>query len=120
MTFRVGQEVVCVDDSDGKSTGRYPVTTHIAKGGKYTIRWIGIIKYSGKVGVRLAGIERIEIMDGGYDHPFLASRFRPIVKTDISIFTSMLAPRPSQKEMAEAYREGAERWAREHNTVKLA
>lgn len=80
MTFRVGQKVVCVDDSR-------PVVgwakQWLRKGNIYEIR---SIEPDGDI--HLIEIAR----ESGT--PFYHSRFRPIVerKTDISIFTAMLKP----------------------------
>lgn len=91
--FHVGQKVVCVDDSPGAfSKCRllalkqiYTVTAYIPRGiGAVSPTEIGIVD-----GVKLAEV------DTGPDFQwFLASRFRPVKETDISIFTAMLAPKP--------------------------
>ena len=84
MAFRVGQEVVCVDDTPNPCFDR----CSLKRGQIYTIIFIS----DDGLGVCVAEAE---------PHPdakdFFASRFRPIVKTDISIFTAMLAPSPKQR-----------------------
>lgn len=78
MTFRVGQEVVCVDEDE--ATKHYG----IYKDRVYTIA--SIFEKAGAIFVYLAEVTS----DGGW----YASRFRPVVtrKTDISVFTAMLTP----------------------------
>ncbi len=77
--LKVGDEVVCVDDKVG-----FEQWLGIRAGEVYTIRWIG--QYSHYIhgdylGVRLAGVERMDCPHFGYkDVPFAASRFKPVVK----------------------------------------
>lgn len=88
MNFRVGQEVVCIDDnfqSMGFSYLDFPV-----KGNVYVIQEI----FNGGKSVTLRGMA--ENISGGRAG-FYCRRFRPIVKTDISIFQAMLAPIHSQE-----------------------
>ena len=95
--IKVGDEVVCVDD--GSATAHqyvYAVRDCIVQGEKYIVRWVGVNPATGNICVRLVGITRPQ------DYPFRADRFRPIVKTDISIFTAMLAPSPEQRTDADA------------------
>jgi hypothetical protein len=98
--FWVGQQVVCVDDSD-----HFPHiqvvhnVIEVKKGQIYTIRWIGMYRpywvmtdgHSKSPGPFLSA-RLVEITRPGPDVPFLAIRFRPLVKTDISIFQAMLTP----------------------------
>jgi hypothetical protein len=94
MTFRVGQEVVCVDDSAfgflGSSYLDYPV-----KGTVYVVQEI----FNGGQSLTLRGMEKNR---WGVRAVFFCSRFRPIVKTDISIFTAMLAPAPKKRVRTDA------------------
>jgi len=77
--FRVGQKVVCVDDSPGKGTGRAPT---FSKGEVCEVTRLEPLYECVAVGVN------------GEDWTWHPSRFRPVVerKTDISIFTQMLGP----------------------------
>jgi hypothetical protein len=84
--FRVGQEVVCVDDHSCIDLG-------LKRGNIYTIAEIGISCASDAPIVKLVETSPIQ--------QFWQSRFRPIVKTDISIFTSMLLPAPTHKQVRE-------------------
>lgn len=89
MTFRVGQEVVCVrgdgdswiDDCGGVCPG--PEKNEVLK-----IVWITYV--DGEMGLCFA--EYPNDYDG-----FVATAFRPVVKTDISIFTAMLDRAPTQE-----------------------
>lgn len=95
MTFRVGMEVECIDDSVRNVDPRSYPGGHYApnwpvKGCTYTIRDIG------KFGLLLHEIvnpARDFLEEYGEAH-FDPRRFRPIIKraTDISIFTQMLRP----------------------------
>lgn len=96
--FHVGQKVVCVDASANK---KYlppgycisdPDLDGLAKGRIYIIR--GIIFIRRVPCVFLEEIIREVEPAFGFEAPYSAARFRPIVerKTDISIFTKMLKP----------------------------
>jgi hypothetical protein len=92
MTFRVGQKVVCVDDAGTDETGRI----ELVRGTIYTVRWQGF-HWSDYYPeplycVRLEEVWRKDewVGDDNEDCPFRASRFRPLIETDISIFTAML------------------------------
>jgi hypothetical protein len=76
MTFRVGQKVVCVNDSC-----QYWTRPWIRKGHVYTV------SHFADNGVHL-------VESPGKPRGFFSWRFRPAVerKTDISIFTKMLKP----------------------------
>ena len=88
--FYIGQQVVCVDDRETDARGSRELT----RGSIYTVSWIGhwdwIAITNGfpdcGLGVSVAEIKRRLAV------PFWHGRFRPLKKTDISIFTSMLAP----------------------------
>lgn len=84
MTFRIGQKVVCVDASPYYCTPR--VSTSLRLNAVYTIRALHDL-----YGITCVSVEEIE---GGIEHAFAATRFRPVVtrKTDISIFTKLLTP----------------------------
>lgn len=96
MTFRIGQKVVCVDDSGGNYSP-WPISIDstvdgLTKNRVYHIRRVG--KYRGAKVVWLAEINRGRCSN----HPragevgFARERFRPLIerKTDISIFTEIL------------------------------
>lgn len=90
--FEIGQQVVCVDDGDdpfnpsGSWKGDAPV-----KGAVYTIKDMGTHVWYGHVCLGF-----VEIINGGEAHEgrYNARRFRPLRKTDISIFTAMLTKTP--------------------------
>lgn len=100
IDFHVGQKVVCVDavgceDFDGR--------TRIAEGEIYKIRRVGVrsiwyciafLVWGRPLWVWLEGVDR----GNGYR----ATRFRPLIHTDISVFTAMLAPSPKVKEREDA------------------
>ena len=87
--FRVGQKVVCVDDTP--YFANYPTTLEIAVGRVYEIRGL-YRRRNGEELLRLAGVYRQDALDRVGDQGFLAWRFRPVVSrpTDISVFTKML------------------------------
>ncbi len=109
MAFRVGQEVVCVDDAQH---GQYmpegavfgPGLDGLTRGQIYTVREVFTCDFPDWRGVqiRVNEIVRKTHTTYGLEIPFAAARFRPIVKTDISIFTAMLAPSPKQRVDADA------------------
>ena len=82
--FHIGQEVICVD-ADGLLDKWLP----LAKGATYTIRGIWPDDISGPEHVYLAEITN-SISNIGREFAYEATRFRPVRKTDISIFTAML------------------------------
>lgn len=81
-TFRIGQRVVCIDDTFKNVS----IDQGIRKDEIYTVRWAGNFTHyidGSFYGVKLAEVERGND-DGpegyGYaDMPFRASRFRPLV-----------------------------------------
>ena len=83
--FRVGQNVVCVDDGNShvKPSRRSP----LRKGEIYKIS--DIFEFDGLLHLQVRG----------FNPYFSQKRFRPIVerKTDISIFTEMLNPAPKHE-----------------------
>lgn len=89
-TWKIGDEVECVDDSDFRFTFGENIPI---KGTKYTIR--SFVYYSGGVGIRLNEIQNKPMLYdiGGFaECAFHAWRFRKLQKrkTDISVFTQML------------------------------
>lgn len=95
MTFKPGDEVVCVDDSPPRQPGE---RDRLVKGRIYIVE--GIDPENG-TGLYLAGMPGHVAKP--FKHPFgwAPSRFRPVRKTSIEIFTSMLTPTPT-KENVEA------------------
>lgn len=83
MNFRVGQKVVCIDDSINPCglAADYPV-----RGRVYTVRSIH------PDGDAIFLIEVVNTLFGGMEPCFLNHRFRPVVerKTDVSIFKAIL------------------------------
>jgi len=86
MAFRVGQEIVCIDDSQD------PLRPHSTwlDGDKPTVGWIYTV-----IGHDKPNCGRPCIFINGHPNwSFLASRFRPLVtrKTDISALKALLEP----------------------------
>lgn len=88
--FYVGQEVVCIVDTSGHA-GPYGEILPV-KGPIYTIRTIEA--WANGLALRLNEIvnERHLYICGVAELQFAATAFRPVVKTDITIFQSMLVP----------------------------
>jgi hypothetical protein len=84
MTFRIGQKVVCVDESGAKRGG----SLGLRKGAIYTIVSVG--EFWDGIGVDLA--ELPAPMIHGHHQAYNAARFRPIVehKTDIGFAHEIL------------------------------
>lgn len=85
MAFRVGQEVVCVDDELALDLG-------LKKGNFYTIASFHPAPPHSR-----DQSDRVKLVETGPIQQWWQCRFRPIVKTDISIFEAMLAPSPKQR-----------------------
>lgn len=99
MTFRVGQKVVCIREF--RDT-RCPLTKHWPKlNVVYTIREIRVSRSDGELYFHLNELVNPvgNFSQGRGEAYFYSRNFRPVVerKTDISIFTEMLAP---QRELA--------------------
>lgn len=85
--FYVGQKVVCVNDSPHRTRG--PVAC--VNGGIYTVVEIAAKPdENGSYGIALAEIRASPRGYLGASGYFRRDRFRPVVNTDISIFTAML------------------------------
>ena len=82
MAFYVGQKVVCVDDSPYMGYASTVKLNHV-----YTIKEV-IITTMNNMGLLL-----VEAPPPLTWEAFNPRRFRPIVETDISIFTAMLTPK---------------------------
>jgi hypothetical protein len=78
--FHVGQDVVCVDDSDTFGAAR---AHGLCRGDVYSI-----------AGITPSGPSAGYLALGGIISAWNPRRFRPVIKrvTDISIFTEMLTP----------------------------
>lgn len=102
MMFHVGQKVVCVDDRiDAFCSGARFCDDlgGLRKGQIYTIRGF---YYGGDPdwtpgAVYLYEIFRPLLPLDTAEAPFHPDRFRPVVTTDIAIFTAMLAPAPKER-----------------------
>lgn len=92
--FRIGQKVVCVDDTaDGRYSPFHPSGANLEglkKGSVYTIRYVGV-----SLGVSVVRINEItrrynSIIDG--ENVYASARFRPIVSrpTSIAVFKEIL------------------------------
>ncbi len=87
-----GDIVVCVDASN------LPDMPSLVEDWRYRIRWAGLGHYRGKLpwGVRLHGVSGP--ISEGLERAYLASRFRPLRKSDSEIFRKMI--RLPEKETA--------------------
>lgn len=92
--FRIGQRVVCVDDSPGFSSGE----RHLKAGQVYVISGMELVGNPGP-GLYLVGVPLTTQYRCGTYRGWNPTRFRPLTerKTDISIFTEMLKPKPKQR-----------------------
>lgn len=90
MAFRVGQKVVCVDDSPAKN-GVY--SGPLIMGAIYTVKWAGK-RPSDHMPVLILEEIRGAFHWSGCEYAYRQRRFRPVAErsTDISIFTAMLNP----------------------------
>ena len=88
MTFHIGQEVVCVDDR-GVFNDDYFIA--VKRGQIYIVAGFSPDGDGNLI------IKGHPYMTWGYDGGWKRGRFRPIVKTDISIFQAMLAPSPKKR-----------------------
>ena len=96
MTFFVGQQVVCIDDS-WRGLGVKKDGHWVSKDETYTITSIHI----DRMGMKVFWLAEVERSPGSFEKwgaecGFAAYRFRP--KTDISIFTGMLSESPVDHE----------------------
>lgn len=95
MSFHVGQKVVCIND-DWTHPLRRLVGTVPRKGAIYHVR--GFDRFAPAF-IYLVEIVNMVPPTFTSEPAFLAESFRPIVerKTDISIFTKLLAPNPDAR-----------------------
>lgn len=90
MSFHIGQEVVCVDDTSPPVRGDWSDKRTPRKGEHFTVSAIGTDLWTGLTQIQL--FELPGVSSEGIMLWYRASRFRPIHKTDISIFIKMLEP----------------------------
>jgi hypothetical protein len=108
MAFRIGQLVVCIDDSIQESGIVFSKRLHkpfllrgdlngLTRGQIYTVRGIDLDWVDEKPVLFLEEIIRPKLHHEHAETGFLASRFRPVQErksqTDISIFLKMLSPK---------------------------
>lgn len=96
--FHIGMKVVCIEDLSFPCLralwpNGWPIIPKIGK--TYTVRDVFIDSDTNKLGLRLVEI-RCGISGSGVECGFSAVYFRPIVVTNIDVFTAMLAPAPKQ------------------------
>ena len=100
MNFHVGQKVVCVDDTF-THTPLYIGTQRPTAGATYTIRYVGASAQPSRDGVVVLLEEIVNPIrhygNGPYEPGWHRGRFRPLVITNIDVFTKMLAPTPKEK-----------------------
>ena len=96
MTFRVGQMVVCIDDSKWQLVPPWSRLPY--RGEVLTIQSIfrGLALDGLQMGLRFEEIQNGRNLEG-IEVGYPACRFRPIVDTDISIFQKMLVPVSGKK-----------------------
>lgn len=96
MMFEIGQQVVCIGDWSQESALQTPIRGQI-----YTIR--GFCQQAmDEYGVAYLWFEELINPISSYrgcEPAFLSYLFRPLRKTNIEIFTKLLAPTPKQKEL---------------------
>jgi hypothetical protein len=108
--FRVGQKVVCVDDTaHGQYSPFRPSGKNLEglkKGAVYTIRYVGI-----SLGVSVVRVNEIKrrynnIIDG--ENVYASARFRPIVSrpTSIAVFEEILRKVNAPGRVTEVVRHG--------------
>lgn len=91
--FRPGQEVICINDTVDPAHPYHPgrFSSWIKKGEKYTIRDFRRPSYQD--GVLLHEIRGPQNTHWNAEQLFLASRFRAVQKTDISVFEKLKTPK---------------------------
>ena len=100
-----GMKVVCVVDTPLPGETRPAEVAKIKAGNTYVIREVCVhdfYLYGEMIGVKLVGISRNVEVDK-HDHPWGHIRFKPLTKTDISVFERLLINIPVvQKDLVEA------------------
>jgi len=99
MAFRIGQKVVCVNDTWRDTLIDCPGGVPV-KGGVYTVR--GFCEHYPEItSIYLEEIVNppFKYLVGAYEPSFLAWRFRPVVerKTNISVFKEILNRTPTKQ-----------------------
>jgi hypothetical protein len=91
--FQVGQKVVCV-----KSDRSYDHNIEVVKGQTYTIRhvFLGRNKAGCKMVVICLDEHPVLLNNTGEEMGWHHTNFRPLITTDISVFTAMLVKPPSE------------------------
>jgi len=95
--FHVGQMVVCVDDSPARDGVAVPL---VARNVYEITKIFPALHARDEMGFYLLGVPPMpsrKFLGAPIHSSYRANRFRPVAKTDISIFQSMLAPK--QKEL---------------------
>lgn len=89
-SWYVGMKVVCIETEDD------PEPPNPVYGEIYTISWIGVGVDGPAVLIDLLELPNPENEE--FDRGYLASAFRRVQtrKTDISVFTAMLSPKPAK------------------------
>lgn len=93
--FEIGQQVVCIDDNFQDLLGREVNCPHRpVRGQVLTIRGIHEWEFANLIGFTFYELRNPEPAGPGMpdEAAFLSDCFRPVRKTDISIFTKMLTP----------------------------
>jgi hypothetical protein len=99
--FSIGQQVVCIDDTWGHPNWKF-IPNRPSKGNIYTVRGYGRTSLCETINcpcprIFLVGITNPIVRWWGSffeEGSFPEYRFRPVRKTDISIFTAMLKAVP--------------------------
>lgn len=105
--FYVGQKVVCIDATSSATANLRLTLNGLTEGAIYTVRAVAgvpnhtpYLKEHLQCGVCLwvEEIVRPSAYSGGPETGYSAARFRPLVKTDISVFQAMLNPTPQHED----------------------
>jgi hypothetical protein len=91
--FQVGQKVVCVKSAKSRHD-----SNEIVKGRVYTVRHIYLGRWNGGVEIVTVCLEGhvVTLNSRGEQMGWAHSNFRPLVTTDISVFTAMLVKPPGE------------------------
>lgn len=102
MSFHVGQEIICVEPKLVRITD--PSWIKLEKERIYTVRKYGQ-GIDGRACVWLNEIIRPINRELGWELGYFAARFRPLIKTDISVFTKMLTTIPNEQTVTRVLQE---------------
>lgn len=105
--FKVGDEVVCIEDGDINGTVRWLPFWEIKKGESYIVEEINISPYTGKYYCWLKGLKRANICDIGPIYGYACSRFTPIQrnKRQVSIAEEVFSEYVEVREVLEPIKE---------------